>query len=479
MKANFRRFAFLLSLSLLACNSGSQEEKGIVNSSLQKPNIIIVLTDDQGYKDVGFNGSTDILTPNIDSIAARGIVFSNGYVSHPYCSPSRAGLMTGKYQQRFGHEHNVPFRPNDETMGTPTDQVFLSQIMKEAGYSTCAIGKWHLGDHPKFLPHNRGFDHWFGFSGGNMNFWGFPRLKNGEMYVQRNDEKIQPKALTYLTDDFTDEALSFIKKNKKDPFFMYLAYNAPHSPDHATKRYLEKTAHIEYGTRSVYGAMIAGVDEGVGRIEALLKEMNLRDNTMIVFLSDNGGRLDAANNGQFRGHKGMLFEGGIRVPFAMSWPAKLPQGVSYNQPVSSLDLYNTCMAAAGMEASKGQQLDGVNLIPYLTGANQGVPHDVLYWRVANGAEYAVRKGAYKLIKSAYKNKTMLYNLESDPMEVTDIATENPEVFQELQTLYKEWNTELALPRWIDLHIENVEKEEANTQNTRIKSLSKAERASIQ
>jgi len=474
MISRIKTIAMLFIGLFFACESA--ESKQIKPSNLNdKPNIIIILTDDQGYADVGFNGSKDILTPNIDKIAKHGIVFSNGYVSHPYCSPSRAGLMTGRYQQRFGHEHNVPFAPKDSTMGTPKNEIFLSKKLKEAGYNTCAIGKWHLGDHPSFLPPERGFDHWFGFSGGNMNYWGYPYSKNKTMHIQRNGKNVDPKELTYLTDDFTDEALSYITQHKKDPFFIYLSYNAPHSPDHATKKYLKKTEHIEYGSRSVYGAMIAGVDEGVGKIDSLLKTLGLRENTIIIFLSDNGGRLDGANNGHFRGHKGMLFEGGIRVPFAISWPSQLPQGTTYNQPITSLDIFGTCLAAVEIKADKKQPLDGKNLLPYLNQNNKEVPHEALFWRVANGQEYAVRKGTYKLIRSAYKNKTMLFDLSKDEMELNDISLQKPEILQELQTRYQQWSNDLAAPKWTDAHMQNVRKEETNVQNIRIKSLSKKER----
>ena len=463
---------YVLVLFLAACNTSSDQsskQEGKVEK-VKKPNIIIILTDDQGFSDVGFNGSKDILTPNIDAIAKEGIVFSNGYVSHPYCSPSRAGLMTGRYQQRFGHEHNVPFRPEDPTMGTPLEEVFLAEKLKQAGYGTCAIGKWHLGDHENFLPNNRGFDHWFGFSGGHMNFWGIPYTPNKTMHIQRNGKNIPKNELTYLIDDFTDEAIWYIEANSEQPFFMYLSYNAPHSPDHATEKYLAKTAHIEYGTRSVYGAMIAGVDAGVGRIDSLLRAKNIRENTMIVFLSDNGGRLDAANNMPFRGHKGMLFEGGIRVPFAISWPAALPKKTTYDNSVSSLDLFPTCMEAAGLHVKKSDQLDGIDLLPYLTGENTNSPHDNLYWRVANGEEFAIRKGNYKLIKSAYKKKTMLFDLEKDKMEIYDISAQHPEIVKSMTLEYKDWNRQLKPPLWTDLHIENVAKEEKKVQDKRKKSL---------
>ena len=199
---------------------------------------------------------------------------------------------------------------------------------------------------------------------------------------------------------------------------------------------------------------------------------------MIVFLSDNGGRLDAANNGQFRGHKGMLFEGGIRVPFAISWPDQLQQGIMYDDPVISLDLYNTCMQVAGLNEDKSLKLDGVNLLPYLNGSKQEAPHEALYWRVANGEEFAVRKGNYKLIKSAYKNKTLLFDLSKDEMEINDISKEQPIVFEEMLRLYEKWNNTLDEPSWTDPHIENVNKEEAQVQSIKLKSLSKKERENI-
>lgn len=464
---------FFLQTLLFLCGCSKYEKTKATTTSIQKPNIILILTDDQGFKDVGFNGSEDLLTPHLDKLAKDGVVFSNGYVSHPYCSPSRAGIMTGRYQQRFGHEHNVPFVPEDPTKGTPLDEVFISSKLKTAGYNTYAIGKWHLGNHPTFLPHNRGFDKWFGFSGGNMNYWGFPQ-KNGRMHIQRNNTLIKPNSLKYLTDDFTNEALNNIKQNGQKPFFMFLSYNAPHSPDHTTIEYLEKTAHIEFGKRSVYGAMIAGIDEGVGKIDLLLTEMGIRENTMIIFLSDNGGRLDAANNGPLRGHKGMLFEGGIRVPFVISWPERLPMGKHYEQPVISLDLFATCMAAAGIIPNQSDQLDGINLLPFLESTKTQDKDRVLYWRVANGKEYAIRKGKYKLIQSAYKNKLMLFDLEKNSTEIEDISLENPKIVAQLLSLYNNWNSTLATPSWTDPHMENVKKEEANTRELRKKSLHKEE-----
>ncbi|MEP2239076.1 MAG: sulfatase-like hydrolase/transferase, partial [Maribacter sp.] len=294
MTTPFKLFILLfLGYFGITCNAQKQKNK-------TKPNIIVILTDDQGWLDVGFNGGTDIPTPNLDALAEEGVVFNNGYVSHPYCSPSRAGLLTGRYQARFGHDCNMPYEgENDATVGTPLSEKMISEALKEQGYVTSAIGKWHVGDHSSLHPPKQGFDHWFGFAGGGMNYWG---ESNGPLRtILRNGTKVPEADLTYLTDDFTDEAISFIKQNKNTPFFIYLAYNAPHAPDHATKQYLEATKHIEYGGRSVYAAMVNGVDANVGRIDTYLKKNGLKENTILIFLSDNGGRTTHADNGPNRG----------------------------------------------------------------------------------------------------------------------------------------------------------------------------------
>ena len=229
------------------------------------------------------------------------------------------------------------------------------------------------------------------------------------------------------------------------------------------------------GKRSVYGAMISAIDNGIGKINTLLSEMNIKDNTMIIFLSDNGGRLDVANNGPFRGHKGMLFEGGIRVPFAISWPSRLKKNMIFDEPIISLDLFTTCMAAAGLIAKESYKLDGINLLPYLEEkTNNKLKERNLFWRVANGKEYAIRKGKYKLIKSAYKNKIMLFDLENDKMETNDISKSNPKIVSELSSLYRDWNNQLTIPLWSDPHIENIIKEENQYFTIRKKSLSKNE-----
>ncbi|NMH87951.1 sulfatase-like hydrolase/transferase [Flavivirga algicola] len=435
----------------------------------EKPNIILVLTDDQGWADVGFNGSTDIPTPHLDRMASQGVIFSNGYVSHPYCSPSRAGLLTGRYQARFGHDCNMPYKEeNDASVGTPLSEKMISEALKGQGYRTSAIGKWHVGDHPSLYPPAQGFDHWFGFPGGNMNYWGYPA--NPLQTIYRNRKEVSQSELSYLTDDFTNEAIDFIAREDDRPFFIYLAYNAPHSPDHTTKEYLEKTQHIEYGGRNVYASMVNAVDTGIGKIDSTLIANNMKENTIVVFLSDNGGRVEHADNRPFRGHKGMLFEGGIKVPFFINWPKKLKGNQVYDKPVISLDLFPTFLQAAHGDVSKETDLDGKSLLPYISNENKDNPHNILFWRSVGGFEYAVRKGDYKLYKSAYKNKTLLFNLKKDSYERYDIADENPEIIAQLEADYIEWDSKNIVPGWVDPHPENVIKEEKRLQKSLKKSI---------
>ncbi|TXE07236.1 sulfatase-like hydrolase/transferase [Seonamhaeicola algicola] len=469
--------AFLCSITFyfLNCNDAPKEsalatkQNETSTKHNKKPNIIIVLTDDQGWADVGFNGATDIPTDNLDRLANQGVIFSNGYVSHPYCSPSRAGILTGRYQARFGHDCNMPYQgENDNTVGTPLSEKMISEALKEQGYKTAAIGKWHVGDHPDLHPNAQGFDHWFGFAGGGMNFWGIPKSPINK--IVRNGKDVSQDELSYLTDDFTEEAINFITKEKDNPFFIYLAYNAPHAPDHATEQYLENTKHIEYGGRSVYAAMVNGVDIGVGKIDSTLIANGIKDNTIIAFLSDNGGRKEHADNRPNRGHKGMIFEGGIKVPFFISWPAGIKSNQTYNNPIISLDLFPTFLNAAGGNINNEPQLEGVNLLPYIEGKNTNRPHEKLFWRSVGGFEYAARINDYKLYKSAYKGKTLLFDLKNDPLERNDIAQSNPEIVSKLEKAYVEWNSKNLDPGWVDPHPENVIKEEQRLQETRKKSL---------
>lgn len=425
----------------------------------EKPNVIVVLLDDLGSTDVGFGGSQDIKTPNIDRIANEGMICNNAYISAPYSGPSRCGLNTGRYQQRFGAEGNTDNGVDAIAMkqGVLESEVLLSDVLKEQGYATCAIGKWHLGDNPDLWPQKRGFDYFYGFVGGGHNFWGTNSTKGGKApyaYIQENG--VEVKNTTYLTDDFTDKAVDFINKSSKEknPFYIYLAYNAPHAPLQAPQRYLDRTAHISNANRSVYAAMILAVDDGIGKIWQTLEQNKVDDNTMIIFLSDNGG---VGINGQSmnyprRAFKGNMFDGGIRTPFAIYWKGRLHAGTTYDETISSLDIFPTVATAAGFDVSKNKNpLDGVDLMPYLTGRNTAAPHDKLYWRVCGGMEYAMRQGDYKLVKTFYDDEYQLYNLVKDPIEMTNIAAENKELVAQMAADYKKWDAQMMTPRWVDAH----------------------------
>ncbi|MFI3278824.1 MAG: sulfatase-like hydrolase/transferase, partial [Rikenellaceae bacterium] len=344
-----------------------------------RPNVIVVLLDDLGSTDVGFSGCRDYHTPNIDRIANEGMSFSDAYISAPYSGPSRCGLMTGRYQQRFGAEGNIEggTEAYDLQQGVLLSESLLSDVMKEQGYNTAAIGKWHLGDHPDLWPNQRGFDYFYGFAGGSYSFWG-EKKDDKSGFIQEDGRPLENHETTYLTDDFTDKTLDFIDKSVKtdDPFFIYLAYNAPHTPLQAPQKYLDRTKHIYNAERSVYAAMMLAVDDGIGRIWESLEKHNIDDNTMIIFLSDNGGVAQRqALNTPRRAFKGNMFDGGIHTPFAIYWKGKIQAGSTYNKTISALDIFPTVATAAGFDVSKNKNpLDGVDLMPFITGKNNAAPH---------------------------------------------------------------------------------------------------------
>ena len=454
----------LLTLSLfLASCYGTQS----------KPNVIIILTDDLGWADVGYQGGRDILTPNLDHLAEEGVTFSGGYVSAPYCSPSRAGLMTGRYQQRFGHEHNPDYDPDNPNLGTPLSETFLPEVLRANGYATCGIGKWHLGDHQKFDPRRRGFDHWFGFSGGAFSYYGTPNKRFRKSFrdqhgIFRNGKRVPQEEIAHLTDDFTAEAVAYIAKTAGQPFFMYLAYNAPHTPDHATAEHLKRSQHIEYGHRSVYAAMVAAVDAGIGQILQELKRQGLYERTIVIFLSDNGGRKNVSDNLPYRGHKGQLFEGGIRVPFLISWPGRLsPRKIQ--DPVISLDLFPTICSMTGSPIPDEIKLDGIDLSDALL-SEEALPQRAFFWRVVGGDEWAVRKDKYKLIYSKYRNRRYLFNLAEDPRERSNLIGKRESISRELESEFREWNTQLVAPLWSDAHTKHQIEDYRDLQETRRKAL---------
>ena len=413
----------------------------------RRPNIIVILADDLGFADVGFQGCKDFSTPYLDRLAGAGVRFTNACVSHPFCSPTRAGLMTGRYQQRFGHENNPIYNPHDEVAGLPLREVTLAQVLSDAGYATGQIGKWHLGAAPRFHPLQRGFKEQFGFLGGGHDYLkAAAENSDASEYlipIERDGKPVSEPE--YLTDAFSREAGAFVRRHDKTPFFLYLAYNSPHMPLQAPQAYLERVSGIQDPTRRAYAAMVSAMDDGIGRLLATLEVLKLENETLIFFLSDNGGpsAVTHADNRPFRGAKGDVYEGGIHVPFVMKWPGHLPSGQTYDAPVISLDIFSTALAAAGARLPSGRPIDGVNLLPHLTGKSSAAPHDKLYWRTGGGSAYAVRQDNWKLVKIG--NRTELYDLKADIAESKDAAAAKPEIVNRLETARKAWDRQLVAP----------------------------------
>jgi len=446
----------ILGLVFLACLTGAAHA-----AVSERPNLIVIMADDLGYADVGFNGCKDIPTPNIDRIAQGGVRCTSGYVSYSVCSPSRAGFITGRYGQRFGYERNAQYKTDDPNMGLPLDEVTIARSLGQVGYKSMVIGKWHLGAHPSLHPLNRGFDEFYGHLGGGHRYMpedltikdSYKAKDEGESYITwilRDHEPVKPRK--YLTDEFSDEAVSFVKRHKDENFFLFLSYNAPHNPLQATEKYLSRFDHIKDKRRKTYAAMVSAVDDGVGMLLDMLDELKLTEDTIIFFLSDNGGpeQKNASDNGVLRGGKSDAWEGGFRVPFAVQWPGKLPAGIDYDKPVSSLDIMATITELAGASVDPKRPLDGVNLVPYLTGKNTKTPHNAIYLRKFDQNRYAVRSGDDKLIIPFKGAKPQLYNLDTDISETNNIASQYPEKIQRLDALRLQWDAELVEPRFLGL-----------------------------
>lgn len=443
-----RLLAGLAALAVTACQA----------ADASRPNIVVIVTDDQGYADVGFNGGTEIPTPNMDRIAAGGVRFGRGYVTHSVCAPSRAGLMTGRYQSRFGYDLNPSNDPADAEGGLPTSEATMAEILKQVGYATMAVGKWHLGTHPSLRPLKRGFDEFYGFLTGGHRY--FPEeltlndLSDAKMHLDWYRTRIRHNGVPvetgdYLTDGLSDQAVDFIRRRRDGPFFLYLAYNAPHAPLQATQKYLDRFPHIAEGPRRAYAAMVSAVDDGIGRVLDALDAHGLAENTLVVFLSDNGGTGFASRNTPLRGRKRTLFEGGIRVPFAMRWPAVLPAGLDYNEPVISLDILATVVARTGAPVAPERPLDGVDLVPYLTGAVSGPPHDTLYWRRFGAGQAAVLQGDMKAVWTA-EDGAMLFDLGRDVAEADNLAAERGELLAALEARHRAWNDGMGAPAYAPL-----------------------------
>jgi len=426
-----------------------------------RPNVVVIFVDDLGYCDTELYGCDEVPTPNIKRLAEEGVLFTDGYVSSPVCSPSRAGLLTGRHQQRFGHEF-LPLVFEESKAGLPVGEVTLADAMKEAGYVTGMVGKWHLGSAEEFHPINRGFDEHFGMEPGATDYID-PTREDVRSYVPPQAQK-QPTGKwegrsvrtqitrgmepvieeEYLTKAFTREAVAFIEKHQERPFFLYLPYTAVHGPLQVTKKYYDRFPQIEDEARRIYAAMTSALDDGIGEVLDALEENGLEENTMVVFLSDNGaGVAEYCTNEPLRMGKQTMFEGGVRIPYAIKWPAGIPKGATYHYPVSSLDVFPTALSAAGGKLPEEGVLDGVDLVPYLTDAKTGKPHEQLYWRA--GKVWAIRDDNWKLIHAADRN--WLYDLDKDIGEINNLVEKRPDMVERLTTRYEKWNKGNIEPLW--------------------------------
>ncbi|BCX46193.1 N-acetylgalactosamine-6-sulfatase [Haloferula helveola] len=413
-----------------------------------RPNIIVIMADDMGYADAGFTGATDIKTPHLDALAASGVVFRQGYVTHPFCGPSRAGLLSGRYQHRFGFETNPAYDASNPYMGIDPAEVLFPKHLQDAGYRTGVIGKWHLGSAPAFHPNHRGFDYFYGFLGGGHDYISIDLRKPvAEGYLQALERNGMPAAFDgYLTTALSEDAAGFVRDSGDRPFFLYLAYNAPHAPLQAPKEAIGKYAHIEDRNRRIYAAMVDVMDAGIGKVVSALEDAGHRDNTLIFFLSDNGGpqagpdspsKGNGSSNKPFRGGKGDVYDGGIHVPFIASWPARIPAGSSFEHPVIALDIAKTALACAGTGRGVGSGLEGVDLVPHLTGETDSPPHDMLFWK--NGPRWAVLSSKGDKLLSQGKGKAELYRLPEDVSESRNLAREETEQADRLKTDWMGWN----------------------------------------
>lgn len=420
----------------------------------EKPNIILIFADDAGYGDFGFQGSTEIKTPNLDRFAKQGVVCTSAYVTAAVCGPSRAGLLTGKYQQRFGfEENNVPGYMSGSSklladeMGLPLSEKTIADYLKPLGYRSMIIGKWHLGNADRYHPLNRGFDEFYGFRGGARDY--FPYAEEPQQKENRLERQFGhfEEHQGYITDRFADEACAFIRRNAgRQPFFLYLAFNAVHTPLQAKEEDLALFPNLT-GKRKTYAAMMLALDRAVGKVLQQLERPGIAENTIVVFTNDNGGPTDTngSSNYPLSGTKATHLEGGIRVPFIIRWPGKLKAGVKYDFPISTLDLLPTFVNAAGGKSEKIEGLDGVDLLPFLQGKNPNWPHQTLYWKKYGRA--AIRDGDWKLIRLLHR-PAQLFNLKEDPSELNDLAAKYPEKTKELFEKLFKWEIQLERPLWM-------------------------------
>lgn len=462
-----------------------------------KPNVIVIIADDLGKAELSAYGATQIATPHIDQIGKNGVIFNDAYVTSPVCAPSRAAILTGKYQQRYGFETqpmeyypkskikyhlakkakrlgdwtiatapDYPTKDMLEHQGIPHHEISLAEVFQKAGYKTGLIGKWHLGFGAEHLPQNRGFDYHYGFLGAFTRYTEKENSPGFQTYIQddfsskyqwkvgrTNNAKILENgqeviAKEYLTFEFAQKANAFLAENKDNGFFLMLNFNAPHVPFQAPDEYYNQFSHIKDENRRVYLAMIKALDDGVGMVMNQLEKLNLAENTIVYFISDNGGAsyTKATTNAPLKGGKLTLFEGGINVPFMMQWKGKIPAGSHYEPAVSSLDIFPTSLTASRIQMVNSGKLDGVNLIPFITGVHKNEPHETLYWRCDHVR--AIRHKNWKMILSTRDNWLHLFNLDTDKGETIDLSELNQLERQSLTEFFEAWNKDLPTkPLW--------------------------------
>jgi arylsulfatase A-like enzyme len=461
----------------------------------EPPNILIITADDLGLTDMSLYGGPHVDTPHMDAIGTEGVIFTDAYCTSPICSPSRASMLTGRYQQRYGYEvqpqnryprnrleyyvfkffidtgnwvlveqPEVPRKKDIAKQGLPPSEITLAELLEAGGYETGIIGKWHLGFNDPFIPNNRGFDYQYGFYEAfslyapvdhpdivnyrhdyfaNKHIW--KQERKGPCAIRRNHEIIEEDE--YLTTRIAEEAVRYLRDYRDNRFFLNVSFSAPHTPFQAPEKYVDMFSHVEDKNKRVYYAMIKALDDGVGMIMHALEELGLEENTIVMFASDNGGATytGATDNAPLKGGKFTNFEGGLSVPCMMRWKGVLPEGMLYEHPVSLLDFFNTAAAVTDIGLPDDRVYDGVDLIPYLTGEKLERPHDALFWRA--GYNKAVRKGPWKLIIDEKAGRTLLYNLEADRTEQNNLAEEQPDIVRELKQVLSEWEKELMEPLW--------------------------------
>lgn len=415
-------------------HSSSKSQKQL---SGQRPNILLIVSDDQGYGDSScYFHPKEIDTPNIDRLSQLGIRMSNGYASACVCAPTRAGLLTGRYQERFGF-YTAPH----SRIGMPLDEITLADILKKHGYVTGIFGKWHLGIKPDYHPLERGFDEFYGFLGhGAHDYFDLTPKPNEEFNaIYRNKEIISDTG--YLTDNLAREAIAFINAHKDEPYFCYLPFNAVHWPLQAPEDEI-RLFNTGDETRDINLAMLKKMDEAIGKVLDTVESTGKLDNTLIIFFSDNGGAKNIhANNGKLRDYKQSLYEGGIRVPFIVSWPRQLQQGAVCDEPIICCDILPTVCAAINTELQPDRVYDGKNILPALKGELNEPLHEYLYWDDGS-VQWAVRKGEWKLLQNRNKH-IELYNLEKDLSENQDVSAEYPDLVKQLQDAYNRWRSSMG------------------------------------